>query len=102
MTRNAKPGLPRAVDGPMGAPHQFLGDSVRHARKKVQIALYLAVFVTRDRERYVVQNNERYLAFSPAVSQAFLEDTRIAVQFFRLTFSCITFGICLTFVPFHL
>jgi hypothetical protein len=27
-----------------------------------------------------VQNNERYLAFPLAVSQAFLEDTRIGVQ----------------------
>ena len=53
MTRNAKPGLLRAVDGPMGAPQQFLGDSVRYNGKKVEIALYLAVFVTRDHERYV-------------------------------------------------
>ena len=52
MTRNAKPGLPRAVDGAMGAPQRFWGGSVRHTRKKVQIALYLAVFVTLDRERY--------------------------------------------------
>jgi hypothetical protein len=29
----------------------------------------------------LVQNNERYLAFSPAVTRASLEDTRIAVQF---------------------
>jgi hypothetical protein len=28
-----------------------------------------------------VRNNERYLAFSPAVTRAFLEDARIAVQF---------------------
>jgi hypothetical protein len=55
MTRNAKPGLPRAVDGAMGAAHRFLGDSVIYLynRKKVKIALYLAVFVTRDREGYV-------------------------------------------------
>ena len=53
MTRNAKSGLPRAMDGPMGAPQRFLGDYVRYNGKKVEIALYLAVFVTRDRERYV-------------------------------------------------
>ena len=29
----------------------------------------------------LVRNNERYLAFSPAVSEAFLEETRIDVQF---------------------
>ena len=29
----------------------------------------------------LVRNDERYLAFSPAVTEAFLEDTRIAVQF---------------------
>ena len=54
MIRCAIPRLPRAVDGPMGAPQRFLGDSVRYNGKKVEIALYLAVFVTRDREGYVV------------------------------------------------
>ena len=54
MTRNAKSGLPRAVDGPMGAPQRFLGDYVRYNGKKVEIALYLAVFVTRDHEGYVM------------------------------------------------
>ena len=53
MTRNAKPGLPRAVDGAMGAPQRFWGGSVIYNGKKVKIALYLAVFVTRDREGYV-------------------------------------------------
>ena len=52
MTRNAKPGLPRAVDGAMGAPQRFWGGSVIYNGKKVKIALYLAVFVTRDREGY--------------------------------------------------
>ena len=50
MTRNAKPGLPRAVDGPMGAAQRFWGGFVIYNGKKVKIALYLAVFVTRDRE----------------------------------------------------
>ena len=54
MTRNAKPGLPRAVDGAMGAPQRFWGGSVIYNGKKVKIALYLAVFVTRDREGYVL------------------------------------------------
>ena len=54
MTRNAKPGLPRAVDGAMGAPQRFWGGSVIYNGKKVKIALYLAVFVTRDREGYVM------------------------------------------------
>jgi hypothetical protein len=55
MTRNAKPGLPRAVDGAMGAPQRFWGGSVIYNGEKVKIALYLAVFVTRDREGYVVK-----------------------------------------------
>ena len=53
MTRNAKPGLHRAVDGAMGAPQRFWEGSVIYNGKKVKIALYLAVFVTRDREGYV-------------------------------------------------
>jgi hypothetical protein len=53
MTRNAKPGLPRAVDGAMGAAQRFLGDFVIYNGKKVKIALYLAVFITRDHEGYV-------------------------------------------------
>jgi Zn-dependent protease len=56
MTRNAKPGLPRAVDGAMGAPQRFWGGSVIYNGKKVKIALYLAVFVTRDREGYDTYN----------------------------------------------
>ena len=52
MTRNAKPGLPRAVDGPIEAPQRFWGGSVKYNGEKVEIALYLAVFVTRDREGY--------------------------------------------------
>ena len=36
----------------MGAPQRFLGDSVRYNGKKVEIALCLAVLVTRDREGY--------------------------------------------------
>jgi hypothetical protein len=32
----------------------------------------------------LVRNNERYLAFSPAVSEAFLEDTRSCTQFLLL------------------
>jgi hypothetical protein len=34
-----------------------------------------------------VRNNERYLAFSPAVSQAFLEVSDLRSHFFKLTFS---------------
>ena len=30
MTRNAKPGLPSAMDGPMGAPQRFWGDFARY------------------------------------------------------------------------
>jgi hypothetical protein len=33
-----------------------------------------------------VQNNERYLAFPPAVPQAFLEGSDIVVNFFKFTF----------------
>ena len=58
MTRNAKPGSPRAVDGPMGAPQRFWGDSVKYNGERVEIALYLAVFVTRDRERHVQYPDE--------------------------------------------
>ena len=58
MTWNAKPGLLRAADGPMGAPQQFWGDSVRYNMEKIEIALYLAVFVTRDRERYVKEHTK--------------------------------------------
>jgi hypothetical protein len=50
MTRNAKLELPRAVDGPMGAPQRFWGNSVRYNGEKIEIALYLAVFVTQDCE----------------------------------------------------
>ena len=34
-----------------------------------------------------MRNDERYLAFSSAVFQAFLEESRIIVQFFLFTFS---------------
>jgi hypothetical protein len=34
-----------------------------------------------------VRNNERYLAFSPAVSEAFLEVSDLLVNFFLFTFS---------------
>jgi hypothetical protein len=52
MTHNAKPGLHRAVDGPMGELQRFFGDSVRYSGKKIEMALYLAIFITRDREGY--------------------------------------------------
>ena len=52
MTRDAKPGLPRAVDGPIEEPQRFWGGSVKYNGEKVEIALYLAVFVTREREGY--------------------------------------------------
>jgi hypothetical protein len=53
MTRNAKPGSPKAVDEPMGAPPRFWGDSIRYSGKKIEIALYLDVFLTRSRPRRV-------------------------------------------------
>jgi hypothetical protein len=45
MTRNTKPGLPRAEKGPMGAPQRFWGVSV-------SFWLFLAFFVTRDHKGY--------------------------------------------------
>jgi hypothetical protein len=35
----------------------------------------------------LVRNNERYVAFSPAVTQAFLEGSDLRCQFYRFTFS---------------
>jgi hypothetical protein len=52
MTRNAKPGLPRAVDGSIEAPQRIFGGVLKYNGKKIEIALYLVVFVTHDRGGY--------------------------------------------------
>jgi hypothetical protein len=42
------------MDGPIEAPQRFfLGGSVIYNGEKIAVALYVAVFVTRDREGYV-------------------------------------------------
>ena len=40
-----------------------------------------------------MRNNERYLAFSPAVPQAFLEGSDLRSQFFLYTFSTLSLRI---------
>jgi hypothetical protein len=51
----------------------------------------------------LVRNNERYLAFSPAVPQAFLEVSDLRGRFFRLTFSTGTTDLLriLTLIRYH-
>ena len=47
-----------------------------------------------------MRNNKRYLAFSSAVSQAFLEKTDLRTQFFLFTFSiaCVRRFLRLTYI----